>query len=63
MRENSSVVQFVYYMCREYGFDVSVKSDYTYVAIERSINICSLKSLKEESRGIMKRTWENNIKN
>jgi hypothetical protein len=50
-------------MCREYGFDVSVKSDYTYFAIRRSINICSPKPLREESRGIMKRIWENNIKN
>jgi hypothetical protein len=33
MRENSGVVYFMYYMCSECVFDVTVKSDYTYVAI------------------------------
>ena len=63
MRENSSVIQFMYYMCREYVFDVSVEGDYTCVAIKKIINICSPKFLREESRGIIKRTCENNIKN
>ena len=63
MRENSGVVQFMYYMCRQNVFDVSVKRDYTCVAITRFINICSLKSLREESRGIIKHTYENNIIN